>query len=252
MTGTYLLAGVAIRIDSLYDEVQRMCADYSTDLAPEIFVSTTPQDIEHEQVESRQQQRAEGLTETDFPPSYLETLAVYRQIATQLLSRGILLMHGSVIAVDGQAYMFTAKSGTGKSTHVRLWRQLFGERAIMVNDDKPLVHVQPGAVTVYGTPWDGKHHLSNNIHMPLRAIVELRRGAENHIEPIDAHAAFVTLLQQTHRSADPQQVITTLQLLSLLAQQVGLFRLYCNMQPEAARVAYEGITGALMTPDTPQ
>lgn len=251
MTGTYLLAGVAIRIESLYDEVQLMCSDYRTDLTPEIFIATTPQDIEHERLESREQQLADGLTPADFPPSYLETLAVYRQIASQLLSYGILLMHGSVIAVDGQAYMFTAKSGTGKSTHVRLWRRLFGERAVMVNDDKPLIRVQPDAITVYGTPWDGKHHLSNNIHTPLRAIVELHRGEQNRIEPIDAKDAFVTLLQQTHRPNEPQQVIATLQLLSLLAQQVGLFRLYCNMQPEAAQVAYEGIA-RFMAPTTTQ
>lgn len=236
-TGTYLLADVPIRITSLYDEVHRMCAPYATKQEPQITVTTTQQDIDEESRLSVQQRAQEGLPPCDFPPHYLETLCVYRQIATSLLPMGVLLMHGSVIAVDGQAYMFTALSGTGKSTHVRLWRQHFGSRAVMVNDDKPLLRIQPDGVTVYGTPWDGKHHLSTNIHVPLRAIVDLRRGEQNEIHPISLQEAFPILLQQSFRPDNPTQAIQALQLLSLLANQVSLFTLHCNMEPEAAIIA---------------
>lgn len=192
-SGTYLLGGVAIRIESIYDEVQQMCKDYRTDAAPELTVVTTLADIVEEGRQSDEERMLEGLPEYHFGQPYLETLAVYRQIATALMSRGVMLIHGSVIAVDGEGYMFTALSGTGKSTHVRLWRELFGERAVMVNDDKPLVRVsEEGRPLVYGTPWDGKHHLSTNIAVPLRAIVVLERGAENEIHPISAEEAFPT------------------------------------------------------------
>lgn len=250
MRGTYLLGGVAIGIESQFDEVQRLCADYRTELAPEFTVSTTMQDIEAEGRMSDEERAQEGLPEYHFDPPYLETLAIYRQIATQLISRGVLLMHGSVVAVDGQAYMFTALSGTGKSTHVRLWRRLFGQRAVMVNDDKPLVRLNAPAAQggqplehpiVYGTPWDGKHHLSNNIAVPLRAIIVLERGLENEIHSISAQEAFPILLQQSFRTDDALITIQAMQLLSLLAQRVGLYDLHCNMDPEAARVAYEGI-----------
>lgn len=252
MSGTYLLADVPIRIESIYDEVQLMCADYRTDLAPEFTITTSLSDIEEEGRQSDEERAAEGLPEYHFEPAYLETLAVYRKIAQALLSRGVLLMHGSVIAVDGEGYMFTALSGTGKSTHVRLWRRLFGERAVMVNDDKPLVRVggrkakgegqeAEQRAWVYGTPWDGKHHLSNNIAVPLRAIIVLHRGADNEIHPISVQEAFPTLLQQSFRSADPMATIQSMQLLSQLSQRVGLYSLHCNMNPDAARVAYEGI-----------
>lgn len=249
--GTYLLANEAICIESQYDEVQRMCAPYSTDLPAVHHVSITPDEIVFEGHESDRQRQIEGLPPYHFSDAYLETLAVYRKIAMALMPQGVLLMHGSVIAVDGQAYMFTALSGTGKSTHVRLWRQHFGERAVMVNDDKPLVRVytpapgtdpQPLAQPiVYGTPWDGKHHLSNNIAVPLRAIVVLCRGEQNEIHPISVQEAYPTLLQQSFRTEDPLVTIQAMQLLSLLAQHVGLYQLHCNMDPEAAAVAYQGM-----------
>lgn len=245
-SGVYLLGGVAIRIESIFDDVQQMCMDYRTNAAPEVIVSITLADIEEEGRLSDQERMLEGLPEYHFEQPYLETLAVYRKIATALLSRSVMLIHGSVIAVDGEGYLFTALSGTGKSTHVRLWRELFGDRAVMVNDDKPLVRVSGEArPLVFGTPWDGKHHLSNNIAVPLRAIVILERGEENEIHAISAEEAFPTLLQQSFRPEDdPALTIQALQLLSQLSQQVGLYRLYCNMNPEAARVAYEGITQA--------
>lgn len=247
-TGRYLLADVVVQIDSLYDEVHEMCRDYQTDGPASIHVTVTVEEIEQEARMSDQQRRTEGLPPQEFPPSYLETLTVYRKIATALLRQGVLLMHGSCIAVDGEAYLFTALSGTGKSTHVRLWRKLFGERAMMVNDDKPLIRVKSGGEQphsksdgeqpiIYGTPWDGKHHLSNNIAVPLKAIVLLERGKVNTIEEVDAKTIFPTLMQQTFRPDDAFGSITMMQLISELAKHVRFYDLHCNMDPEAAVVA---------------
>lgn len=244
--GTYKLADVAVQITSLYDEVQTMCDSYRTTEEPQLFISTTEADILAEGQKSDAERKQEGLPEYHFPAPYLETLAVYRQLATQLLSHNILLIHGSVIAVDGEAYLFTALSGTGKSTHVRLWRKLFGERAVMVNDDKPLIRVNslflpfPSSL-VYGTPWDGKHHLSTNISVPLKAIIHLQRGAENHIEQITPAEMLPTLLQQTFRPTSTVGSMQVLSLLNALSQQVKFYSLHCNMEPEAAQVAYEGM-----------
>ncbi len=240
-TGNFLFADIPVSITSQYEEIQQMCADYLTDRAPEVFVSTTPEELEEESRISDEQRELEGLPAYPFTPSYLETLTVYRKIALAFAERNVLLMHGSVVAVDGEAYMFTALSGTGKSTHVRLWRRLFGDRAVMVNDDKPLVRIGEGRPIVYGTPWDGKHHLSNNIAVPLKAIVILKRGAENEIHTLNVQEAFPILLQQSFRTEDPMVTMRTMQLLSSLAKHVGLYELHCNMNPEAAEVAYKGM-----------
>lgn len=247
--GVYKLADVPVQITSLYDEVQMMCAPYNTTEAPQLHISTTAEDIESEGRKSDEERHQEGLPEYHFPEPYLETLAVYRQLATELIAKGVLLIHGSVIAVDGEGYLFTALSGTGKSTHVRLWRELFGERAVMVNDDKPLIRVPNSSLItnsplVFGTPWDGKHHLSTNICVPLKAIVHLQRGEENHIEPITPSEMLPVLLQQTFRPRTGVGTMQVLQLFDALSQRVKFYSLHCNMQPDAARIAYEGIQAA--------
>ena len=147
-------------------------------------------------------------------------------------------MHGSVIAVDGRGYLFTAKSGTGKSTHTRLWRELLGDRAVMVNDDKPLIKVCDSGVTVYGTPYNGKHRLGNNIAVPLRCICILERAKENHIKQIDRSQAYYMLLQQSYRPSDTAVLAKTLALIDEMSDKVRFYRLGCNMDISAAQLAF--------------
>ncbi len=239
--GRYKIAGHSVKIVSMYKEIHRMCEQYETTEQQELSVSTYPEDIILERDQSEAEDKKEGNPIRTYSEEYLETLAVYRKLSELFVHHNILLFHGSVIAVDGQGYLFTAKSGTGKSTHTRLWRGLFGEKAIMVNDDKPLLHITEKGITAYGTPWDGKHHLSSNISVPLRAIGILRRDNTNHIERIDKSLAYPMLLQQTYRSTNPVTMIRILALLDRLAANTGLFELRCNMEPEAALVAYEGM-----------
>jgi hypothetical protein len=241
MTNTYKIADKIIEISSMYDDVHALCKDYLYSGTPDFCVSTSQEDIAEERKKSAEEHRYEGLPDYDYPDGYLETLAVYRKIADKMTEFDTLLFHGSVIAVDGVGYLFTAKSGTGKSTHTRLWRELFGERAITVNDDKPLIKIGAEGVTVYGTPWDGKHRLSTNTCVPLKAVCILTRGEKNHIEPISKSSAYAMLIQQSYRPKNPEKMAKTLTLLDRLAANVKLYRLSCNMEIEAAQVAYDGM-----------
>lgn len=204
-------------------------------------IVTTQSDIDFEREKSAREDIKEGIPIRHFSDAYLETLAVYRKIADHLLSRDTLLFHGSVIAVDGEGYLFTAKSGTGKSTHTRLWREYFGERAVMVNDDKPLLHITDSGVTAYGTPWDGKHRLSTNTAVPLKGICILTRDTTNHIEQAEPHDTYPMIVQQTNRSLTADGMKQTLSLIDRMLNVVPVYRLGCNMDIEAARVAYEGM-----------
>lgn len=204
-------------------------------------IRITQSDIDFEREKSAREDIKEGIPIRRFSDAYLETLAVYRKIADYLLSCDTLLFHGSVIAVDGEGYLFTAKSGTGKSTHTRLWREYFGERAVMVNDDKPLLHITDSGVTAYGTPWDGKHRLSTNIAVPLKSICILTRDTTNHIKQAESHAAYPMIVQQTNRSLSADGMKQTLSLIDRMFTLVPVYRLGCNMNIEAARVAYEGM-----------
>ena len=204
-------------------------------------IRITQSDIDFEREKSAREDIKEGIPIRHFSDAYLETLAVYRKIADCLLSCDTLLFHGSVIAVDGEGYLFTAKSGTGKSTHTRLWREYFGERAVMVNDDKPLLRITDSGVTAYGTPWDGKHRLSTNTAVPLKGICILARDTTNHIEPVEPHAVYPLIVQQTNRSLSADGMKQTLSIIDRMLHVVPVYRLGCNMDIEAARVAYEGM-----------
>ncbi len=246
---TYRIADRTVLIRSLYSEVHELCSDYRTELPPslaaDITVTVTAEHIARERQYAEAERQLENRSAVRYADSYLETLAVYRQIADQMTAFDTLLFHGSAIAVDGVGYLFTAKSGTGKSTHTTLWRELFGERAVMINDDKPLLRVSSDGVTVFGTPWDGKHRRSTNGAFPLKAICILERAAENHIERINAKEAFSMLVQQTYRPKNPAKLAEILGLLDVMTDVVGLFRLGCNMEKEAAMVSYNGMKGYL-------
>lgn len=240
MTGIYELGGKRIRITSLYDEIHDLCRDYQADDGEVAFpVVTLQEDIQFERERSRREAEYEGHPYVDYADPYLETLAVYRKIAEKMPQYDTVLFHGSCVAVDGRGYLFTAPSGTGKSTHTWLWRQLLGERATMVNDDKPLLHIGQEATAAFGTPWNGKHHLGCRMAVPLKGLCVLERAPVNRIERIEKRDAFLPLLQQVYRPADSAGMRKTMELLEILAGTVPLYRLYCLPDLDAARLAYE-------------
>lgn len=238
---TIKLAGLRIGIVSRYDRIQTMCADYLTDEAPDFTLTSTPDAVMYEWKKYLREAQRENQTIYLHPQSYMETLAIYRMIAERMMEFDTILFHGSVVSVDGEGYLFTATSGTGKSTHTANWRKVFGDRAIMINDDKPLLKITEDQVLVYGTPWDGKHRLSTNTVVPLKGLCILTRAEENHIEKIPVAEALPMLLQQCYRPSDPAQLTKVLMLLDKLSTRTGLYRLGCNMEPEAAIIAYEGM-----------
>ena len=171
----------------------------------------------------------------------LERLHLCRRIAEILPAYDRVLFHGSSLSVDGRGVLFTAKSGTGKSTHTRFWRERFESRVRMVNDDKPFLHIGECGVTVYGTPWRGKHALGENTHVPLEAIYFVNRGAENEVQSISPRELYPLLLQQTYTPDDPAAMAKTLALVERLSRSVKLLKLYCNLDPQAADTALEAL-----------
>ena len=241
MVNKYRIADKVIEINSIYKEVHDYCSDYLTDEKTDFSVFTTQADIDSECRKSAREDEIEEKPTRQFTESYLEELAVYRKIAEKMIGYDTILFHGSAIAVDGEAYLFTARSGTGKSTHTRLWRQFLGDKAVIVNDDKPLLKITNGSVIVYGTPYNGKHRLGSNIAVPLKAICILTRSAENHIEQITREQAYPMLIQQVYRPNEITLLQKTLSLTDKLADSVRLYRLGCNMDISAAKIAYEGM-----------
>ena len=236
------LAGVPIRVNALYESTAKYCSEYFSSETPLIEITISQDDIEFERSKSAREGQREGLLLRSYTDRSLETLALYRKIAASLLNRGILLFHGSVIAYDGKAYLFAAPSGTGKTTHSRLWLSEVPGSYIL-NGDKPLLRMEQDRVYACGTPWRGKEGYGRNEILPLEAVCILNRDTRNHIEPVSFHDALPALLSQSNRPEDSSLMIKTLELIDRLGRLTKLYRLGCTMEPEAARISFRAMCG---------
>ena len=230
------IAGHTGAVTSLFDSTPHHFAKYRTNREPEFFIQIHEGDLRFEQLDADLEAAEEGFRRRQFPDPFLERAAIQRQFAEFLLDRDILLVHGSTVAVDGRAYLFTARSGTGKSTHTRLWREVFGSRAVMVNDDKPFLKIGSTAVIAHGSPWSGKHGLDSHISVPLQGICLLERGSENVVRP--AAASELRELLRGFRPRTDAQANLYDALLTQLTESVPLWHMDCNKEPEAAEIAY--------------
>lgn len=236
---TMKIAGAAARVRCLFDSTPQYFHAYLTAESPRFSVTVRRSDLLFEQEQLDLEAREEGFRRRQFTDPFLERAAIQRAFAEYLFAQDVLLVHGSAVAVDGEGYLFVARSGTGKSTHTRLWREKFGDRATMINDDKPFLALSSAGVTAYGSPWSGKHGLDSNIAVPLKGICILERGAENRVFPITPQQALPMLCKQTYQPLDENKASACLQLTKILATSVPLWGMTCTPTPEAAAMAYD-------------
>ena len=238
---TMEIAGLVVGVQPMFQSTQEYCRPYLSDKTPDFLVTVTPEDLVFQQALLEQEAVEKGIKIRKFKDPFLERATIQRKVADRLLFQDTLMFHGSTVAVDGKAYLFTGPCGTGKSTHTRLWRELFGQRAIMVNDDMPFLQITPNSVLAYGSPWNGKHGLSTNICVPLQGICFLERGAENDIHPILPAQCNAAMRQQMHTPIDETLLNKAFSLADRLAEIVPLWQMHCNMQQSAAEVSYRAM-----------
>ena len=233
------LSGFPIKVNSIYESTRNFCRDYLTDEPAEIELTLTQEEIEQTRQASYATDIYEGREPVNYSSPYLETLSLLRMAANELLNHGVLLFHGSAVAVDGRVYLFTAKSGTGKTTHSRLWlKNIPG--AHILNGDKPFLLFRDEGIFVCGNPWQGKEDYGKNEILPLASLCILERDETNHILPITYKEAFDVLIFQSHKPPQDSRMLSYLKLLGRLSS-VPLYRLFCNMEDEAALISYNGM-----------
>ena len=220
---TIKVAGIPVGIDNRFRHVEWLAKDYLTDEPPHFTVSATPEELVREQ----------SFTEEKFSDGYLESTVVHRKIAERLGEYDAFVFHGAVLAVDGLAYAFTARSGVGKTTHTRLWLEHFGDRAYYVNGDKPIIRFIDGKPYAFGTPWRGKESYGTNTSAPLVGIAFVERGEVNRAEPADPDVYSTNLLSQMYIPRTGAAAVKVLSMCARLVESVKLVRLECNMDPDA-------------------
>ncbi len=223
------VADKTIEINSIYDWIEKYCKDYIvTDIDKDFSVSITQEDIDFEKSKDTFNSREE----------YLEILAVHRKISEIMPKYDTVLFHGSLLELDGNGYLFTAPSGTGKSTHVKLWKEYFGDKVTVLNDDKPFLKVVEDKVIGFGTPWDGKHRISKNSSVPLKGICILSQDKTNWIKRLSKKEAYLTIYQQTYEVLG--SVDLKLKTLSIIDKilKIPVYKMGCTISKEAVETAY--------------
>lgn len=228
------IASLAVEICSEGEYSRKRCADYLID-KPErvdIVAKTSREEIKEEKEKGEQ----------PLSDEYCEFVCLYRSIAEQLPSFDGFVFHGAAVEVGGRAYIFTAPSGTGKSTHVGLWREAFGEQVAVINGDKPVLRKKDGKFVVYSTAWAGKEGWHSNISAPLDAICLIRRGKENKIYPIKPSEYFDEIMGQVYIPKNSEAWLKTLSLMDELAQNTRFYLLECDISREAAELSFKTLT----------
>ncbi|MBR6270962.1 MAG: hypothetical protein IKR26_02255 [Lachnospiraceae bacterium] len=240
------IAGVSVSVGAGLESTKSFCYGYITGDpggAADIDAVITQADIDYVRRDGEADERDKNLPHFFVPDRQAEQLALHKLVSDQMPAFNRALFHSSAVAVDGEAVLFTAPSGTGKSTHARLWKQLFGDRLVYINDDKPYIGYdgEAGPLTVYGSPWMGTHRVGANTSAPIKAIGIIERSPDNHTERMNAAQAFATLFNQAYRPRDVKMLTATMNILKRVAEEVPIYTIYCNMEPEAAQAAYSAI-----------
>ncbi len=234
---TIRIAGIEIRINALYSQTYFLCYEYLSESEPDFEVTITPEDLINEQAYAVE----DGFQNK---PWQMEAFAVYRKIVEKIIDYNAIMLHGAAIALHDAAFIFTGKSGIGKTTHIRKWLENNPE-VIVVNGDKPILRYMDGSFFACGTPWAGKERMNTNTMIRLKSIAFMTRSEDNAIKEIDYSQAFPRLLNQMYLPKDLKKMQKTLDLLERMKDQVRFFDFHSNnMKEDSYATSYQAIVGS--------
>ncbi len=229
----YLIADLVTEYTPKYDNLKKLSESflYSGSRETQMKLSVTDEGIEK-------------LDKRMIIPSYpaTENFLYAGDFNRAIIKFGGMLVHSSGIICNGGAYLFSADSGVGKSTHTKLWLREFKDKVHIFNDDKPVIMINGKSVTAYGTPFDGGSGIALNESAPLKAIVFIERGETNSVRVPNSKEIISKLYFQTAHmvnAATAQDMLSNFD--ALIKSDVKFYILTCNMEPEAAHVAYNSI-----------
>lgn len=233
------IADFNISFENDIKSLSKIMRDYLSDFDKEdILLSISDEEIEYERTTYGEEIGTKYLTS-------FKITAFFRKLGEMLPNMDSFVLHSACFDVDGVGVAFAAHSGTGKTTHMRLWREYLGDRMIVVNGDKPIVRFFDDSKTpyAYGTPWNGKEHLGRNMRTPLKHICFIERSETNYVEQMDKKDAIARIFKQVYIPRDPIALAKTSELIDKLLAECKLWIIHCNMDISAAETAYKTIFG---------
>ena len=227
------LAGHVLAIDNNFPKLEEICRDYICEGEPKAVFSVTQKEIE-------EMSHCLG----DCPDlEECECRAVHKKVCRFLIQKDVIGFHASVFEYKGKAVLITAPSGTGKSTHSRLWLKRFGDQVTVINADKPFIAFKEDkAMYAYGSPWCGKEWRQTNTCAPLVAIVVIHQASENTLVPLDKSDAYSKLIKQAYI---PKEFLLLLKATDLVNRmcQLPVYSLGCTISQEAVTLVHDAVFG---------
>ena len=226
------LCNRVIEISAFNDNTRKYCKDFLCEEKPNYFITMTEEDLKNESSNS----------ETGRVYVSEEISALYRKIADIFVEENIAVLHGSSFKVNNYAFLIAAKSGTGKSTHTNLLKQLLEEKMEYINDDKPLLKITEKELVIFGSPWNGKEKRGNNTFDNLKAIIFLNRGETNSYRKLDnKEEVYFRLLNQIYLPREKDKREKALQIMDIILKRINFYEINVNMDISAASMTYERI-----------
>lgn len=195
-------------------------------------------------VYNRESNRAQCNVSRDVPDMSAVRFGLWFMTALATVGHNVTPVHSSAIVCNGRAVLFLGESGTGKSTHTRLWRENIAG-AVLLNDDSPFIGFVDGRATTFGAPWSGKTPCYKQEHYPIAAIVRLSQAPHNAIRPLRSVHAIGALLPSLTPAFgyDDELQDRMLATLSKIISQVPVYHLECLPDAAAARLSYDTVFG---------
>lgn len=231
----YNIAGLTVRINNCGGRTQKQSIPYLSENQDNNQRIDIDINIDEQRIEQARKEHPE-LSQDDW--AYMLSGSDFY---TQLIKYNGFLLHSSCVVVDNVAYAFSADSGTGKSTHTQLWLKHFGDRAYILNDDKPAIRNIDGKIYACGTPWSGKYDYSVPKIVPLGGICFLERSSENRIKAADTKKAVFNIFSQTVRKLGPNAMNKLFDVLEEIFKKVKIYELGCNISDEAVLTSYNAM-----------
>ena len=161
----------------------------------------------------------------------------------ELLKHGRCLFHGAVLSWKGTAILFTAKSGTGKTTQMLNWKDIYGHEIEVLNGDKPALSIEDGNIMVYPTPWRGKEKYGkDDFIIPLGAVIVLEQGKENSIRRLTEKESVISLYVRFFASfPNEETIINAGTFLEQMIRSVPVYKLINKGDYESSLMTYDRI-----------
>ena len=229
----YLIADLVTEFSPKFDNLKKLCEAFIYNGNRSIDVNLSVSDEYIEKLHKKMTDESTIENAEEFAYSGVFNRAIIKHNA--------MLIHSSAICYNGGAYLFSARSGVGKSTHTKLWLKAFPDKVEIINDDKPVVRLVDNIPIVFGTPFDGGSGIANNKSAPLKAVVFLERGTENEIRKATSQEILNNLYFSTVRFINRVDADLLLKNIEKIMKSAEFYIMKCNMDISAAYISRDYI-----------